>query len=164
MFLIKKDGSIHCSRGDTGTINFKMAQADSNGFIKYVENDQKVYWYDDFNNVLYNNSYEIDRNTNINDLSMQFVDFSANDEIKLNIYELKGYTLNPLLTKIIEVPDITDNVDIILTGEDTTLGEQINAPNPLWYDITLNEVNTLVCYNEHGAKEFILYPAKGVEE
>ena len=55
-------------------------------------------------------------------------------------------------------------IDIVLTGEDTTLGEQINAPNPLWYDITLNEVNTLVCYNEHGAKEFILYPAKGVEE
>ena len=164
MFRITKNGQIHCSRGDDGTINFKMAEADSNGFIKYLDNEQNIYWYDSHNNILYDNQYEIDRNTSIYTLSMVFVNFSPNDEILLNIYELKGYALNPLLSKTVTVTEETDNVDIYLSSEDTTLGEQINAPNPLWYDITLNGTNTLVCYNEYGAQEFILYPAKGAEE
>ena len=163
MFLIKKDGSIHCSRGDVGTFQFKMAEADANGYLKYLDTDDNIYWYDTHNNVLYDNQYEIDRNTNINTLTMQFVNFNQNDEIKFNIYELKGYTMTPLVSKTIQVAEETDSVIISLTASDTTLGEQINAPFPFWYDITLNGVNTIVGYNEYGAKEFILYPAKGVE-
>lgn len=164
MFRITKDGQIHCSRGDTGIINFQLALTDNNGYIKYTDTDSNIYWYDVYNNVLYDNSYEIDRNTNINTLTMELVNFNANDEIKFNIYELKGYNLKPLLTKTIQVESTTDSVEISLSESDTTLGGQINAPFPFWYDITLNDTNTIVCYNEHGAKEFILYPAKGVDD
>lgn len=163
MFKITRDGQIHCSRGDVGTFQFKMAEADANGYLKYLDTLDNIYWYDTHNNVLYNNQYEIDRNTNINTLSMQFVNFNQNDEIKFNIYELKGYTKNQLVSKTIPVAQETDSVIINLSTTDTSLGEQINAPLPFWYDITLNGVNTIVGYNEYGAKEFILYPAKGVE-
>lgn len=93
-----------------------------------------------------------------------FYIFKAGDQIKLNIYKKKGYSEDPLKIIITDITEECDHVDIYLTEEDTTFGNISNKPVTYWYDITLNDNQTIVCYNEDGAREFIQYPAKGVDE
>ena len=55
---------------------------------------------------------------------------------------------------------------ISLNKEDTTIGDIINTPIDYWYEVQLNpETNpqTIIGYDENGAKIFRLYP-EGVEE
>lgn len=52
-------------------------------------------------------------------------------------------------------------VDISFNSEDTRIGELINKPVTYWYEVELNpdnNGNTIIGYDEDGAKLFILYP------
>lgn len=120
MFKIE-NGTIHCSRGDKGTITLKLP----------VENTDEFY------------------------------KFKPNDKVKLNIYSKKGYNEEPLKTIETIVEEESESIEIQLTEKDTTFGEILNKKMIFWYDITLNENQTIVCFDEDGAKEFIQYPAKG---
>ena len=97
-------------------------------------------------------------------LSIVYYKFQAEDIIKLSIYEKNGYDKEALMTKTINVTEEAESVYIELTEEDTTFGKINNKPVTFWYDITLNDYLTVVCYDEDGAKEFIMYPAKGDDE
>ena len=68
------------------------------------------------------------------------------------------------MSKLYEVDTAGYDMALPLNEEDTTFGEIPNKATTYWYDITLNEDLTIVCYNEEGAREFIIYPAKGSEE
>ncbi len=164
MFKIEEK-TIHCSRGDAGTINFRLPMVDTKNFIKYVDNNSpaNIYWYDYFSKKLYDSNYE-ESDIDISTLTMVLYEFQVGDIIKFNVYEKRGYDKEPLLTKIIIVETVSDNVDIPLTESDTTFGELINKPTIFWWDISLNEDMTVIGYDEDAAKEFILYPAKGAEE
>lgn len=162
MFKIK-DSTIHCSRGDSGTIILKIPITDSNDYIKYEDSSQKIYWYDTKSKVLYDEDYN-EASVLIDSLSMVCYQFQIGDKITFNIYEKNGYNKEPLMTKEIEVEEVTDSVNITLAESDTTFGSPVNKETVFWYDITLNNNQTVVCYNEDGAKEFIEYPAKGVDE
>ena len=147
--MFKIDTStIHCSRGDTGTITLKIPYIDNNGYFKYLDGEDNVYWYDKSKKKLYDAYYE----------------FEVGDKVKFNIYEAKGYDSEPLVSKTIEVSSASYEVDISLYEADTTFGEISNKPITYWYDITLNNDLTVVGYNEDGAKLFIQYPAKGEDE
>lgn len=162
MFKIK-DSTIHCSRGDGGTIALRIPITDANDYIKYEDTSNNVYWYDAKNETLYNSDY---RNSSVekSTLSIVYYQFQVGDKITFNIYEKNGYAKDPLKTKEIVVSEETETVNISLTEEDTTFGNPVNKETIYWYDITLNSELTIVCYNEDGPKEFIVYPAKGVDE
>lgn len=162
MFKIKNN-SIHCSRGDGGTITLRIPITDVNDYIKYEDDNHNVYWYDVIKNKLYDSNYE-ETTISIDTLTMVLYEFVIGDEIKLNIYERNGYDKEPLKSKLVVVETEETSVDIPLTEEDTTFGTIPNKPITYWYDVTLNNNQTVVCYNEDGAKEFIMYPAKGDEE
>jgi len=164
MFKIKGN-TIHCSRGDSGTILLKVPYVDVNDYIKYEDNEvtPNVYWYDQKNEILYDADYE-ESSVSIDTLHIVFYEFQIDDKITFNIYERNGYDAEPLLSKDIIVETVANSVDIPLSEEETTFGDISNKPVTYWYDITLNEDATVVCYNENGAKEFIQYPAKGDEE
>lgn len=164
MFKIK-GSTIHCSRGDSGTILLKIPYTDVNGYIKYQDNEAtpNIYWYDKKNDVLYDADYE-ESSVSLDTLTMVLYEFQIDDRIKFNVYLKSGYDKEPLLSKEITVDTAGYSVDIPLTEEDTTFGNISNKAVTYWYDITLNDDNTVVCYNENGAKEFIQYPAKGGEE
>lgn len=164
MFKIKNT-TIHCSRGDCGTISLKVPFVDVNGYIKYEDNETtpNVYWYDKANNVLYDADYNVS-SVSIDTLHIVFYSFQIDDKITFNIYLKNGYDDEPMLSKDIIVETVSDSIDIPLTEEDTTFGKIYNKPTVYWYDITLNDDMTVVCYNEEGPKEFIQYPAKGDEE
>ena len=57
-----------------------------------------------------------------------------------------------------------DFVTFELTKEDTTIGELIAKPKTYQYDICVNEDQTILGYDDAGAKEFILYPEGSNDE
>lgn len=161
MFKIE-EGRIYVSRGDTIKINLTIPITDNNGYIKFLDSSGNIYWYDNSSDIIYNDVYtKVD--IDLSELMEQLYDFSANDVIKFNIYNKKGYTENPLKTKTVIISESTKTVSIELTDEDTTIGEESNSKTICWYDISLNDTTTIVGYDDNGAKEFIIYPAKGVE-
>jgi len=163
MFKIDKEFKIHCSRGDAGTITLKIPYIDNNGYLKYEDGSENVYWYDVARKKLYDEDYE-ESSVDLSTLTLQYYQFQVGDVIRFNIYEKKGYDQLPITSKDITIASATDECMIPLYEADTTIGEIENKPVTYWYDITLNEDMTIVCYNEDGAQEFILYPAKGDEE
>ena len=162
MFKIQ-NSTIHCSRGDTGTITLKIPYTDNHDYIKYMDENDNVYWYDTSKKILYDEDY-VESDEDLDNLTEQYYEFQIGDEIKFNIYERKGYDKDPLMTKTIVVDTAGDEVVIPLEEADTTFGEIPNKATEYWYDITLNEDLTIVCFNEEGARLFIMYPAKGSEE
>ena len=162
MFKIK-DSTIHCSRGDRGTVTLKIPIQDANGYIKYKDTSENEYWYNTKSKTLYDSNYE-ESSISLDTLSMVCYEFQEGDVVIFNIYEKNGYGKQPLMTKETKVTEATESVDILLTEEDTTFGSPVNKATIFWYDITLNDSITIVCYNEDGPREFIEYPAKGDEE
>lgn len=162
MFKIE-ESTIHCSRGDGGIIRLRIPFIDAKGYIKYEDNSRNVYWYDSKNRILYDNDYK-KSSVALDTLIAMYYQFTIGDIIKLNIYKKNGYTEEPLKTIIIKITEDSYYVDISLSESDTTFGEISNKAVVYWYDITLNDNQTVVCFNEDGAKEFIQYPAKGDDE
>ena len=89
--------------------------------------------------------------------------FSIGDTVELRVYEKKGLDKQPVLSKEITVSKAGETVDIELTAEDTKIGEMINKEKEYWYEIELNDNQTVIGYDEKGAKKLILYP-EGVEK
>ena len=87
--------------------------------------------------------------------------FKNGDKIQLRIFEKKNYE-KELLKKEVIITEETEEVVINIQEEDTKFCPNINKPNTYWYEISLNEVETVVGYDNDGPAEFILYPAKAV--
>lgn len=95
--------------------------------------------------------------------------FNVGDTITFGVYERNGFNKCPLLFKTIEIEKATDICHIELTKEDTTIGDLINREVEYWYEIQYNDNETVLGYDEDGAKIFMLYPEgkicnKGDEE
>lgn len=91
-------------------------------------------------------------------------EFSQGDIVRLKVFEKKNCA-NVVLQKDVEVTETTTTVGIILEKADTAIGEVISKPATYWYEVELNpETNpqTIVGYDENGAKIFKLYPEGGV--
>lgn len=85
--------------------------------------------------------------------------FKIGDKIRFRVFEKKDYN-NVVLDKKIIVDEESTEIDICISEEDSTIGETINKPQTYWYEISLNESQTIVGYDEDGPAEFILYPAQ----
>lgn len=83
--------------------------------------------------------------------------FNVGDVLKFSIVEKKNYN-NVLFQKEYTVETQSDTFDMPLTSEDTKIGNIISKPTTYWYEIEYNGNQTLIGYDENGAKEFILYP------
>lgn len=84
--------------------------------------------------------------------------FSIGDTVELRVYEKKRLDKQPVLSKEITVSKAGETVDIELTAEDTKIGEMINKEKEYWYEIELNDNQTVIGYDEEGAKVLMLYP------
>lgn len=87
-------------------------------------------------------------------------EFQAGEVVRLKIFEKKACE-NVVLQKDFPIEEATESVSLVLTEEDTRIGEIISKPVDYWYEIELNpESNpqTIVGYDEDGAKIFRLYP------
>ena len=83
--------------------------------------------------------------------------FKENDKVTLSIYEKKNLE-NLKLTKSVVVTTPGEYVELSLTSEETKIDDLINKPVEYWYELVLNDNQTIIGYDEEGAKIFKLYP------
>ena len=92
------------------------------------------------------------------ELTIEGYTFAAGDTIEFRVYERKGLDKLPVLTKEIEVKKEGTSVDLELTAEDTKIGDIKNKATEYWYEIELNDNQTIIGYDENGPKKLMLYP------
>ena len=86
--------------------------------------------------------------------------FEAGDIVRLNVTQKKNCA-RIMLSKDFHVQADAEKVEIILDENETKFGDVINAPTDYWYEFVLNPLDnpqTILGYDEDGAKIFKLYP------
>lgn len=86
--------------------------------------------------------------------------FAADDVVRIKVFEKKGCNC-VVLQKDFEATEGAESVDVVLTMDDTKIGEVISKPKDYWYEVELNPdtvPHTIVGYDENGAKVFRLFP------
>ena len=86
--------------------------------------------------------------------------FQKGDVVRIKVTEKKACE-NVMFQKDFVVEEETEQVEILLTEEDTKIGEVISKPTDYWYEIELNPFTnpqTIIGYDEDGAKIFKLFP------
>lgn len=86
--------------------------------------------------------------------------FEAGDILRFKVYGKKD-AATVVLQKDFPVAEPTESVEIWLTEEDTRIGGVISKPVDYWYEVELNPLTdpqTIIGYDEDGAKVFKLFP------
>jgi len=86
--------------------------------------------------------------------------FKAGEVVRIKVFEKKACE-NVVLQKDFPVEADTETVEILLLEEDTRFGGIISKPTDYWYEVELNPLNnpqTIIGYDEDGAKIFKLFP------
>ena len=92
--------------------------------------------------------------------------FVNGDVVRFSVCEKKNCA-NVLLQKDFFVEDDTEEVEIVLDGDDTKFGDVISKPTDYWYEVCLNpetDPHTIIGYDTEGARVFRLYPEAGEVE
>ena len=93
-----------------------------------------------------------------------FYKFKPEDIIRFTVKE-KYSDKNFLIRKDLSPDEEVESIDIILTKNDTTIGDLIDKPKKYVYDIAINEDDTVVGYGyDEGPRYFILYPEGSNDE
>lgn len=86
--------------------------------------------------------------------------FQPGDVVRMTVFEKKACNC-VVLQKDFPVVEETEFVDIFLNEEETRFCDLISKPTTYWYEIELNPLTkpqTIVGYDENGAKVFKLFP------
>lgn len=89
--------------------------------------------------------------------------FKVGDTVRFKVFKNKDCGC-VVLQKDVEIKTETTIVNVELTGADTRIGELIIKPTEYWYEVELNpdtKPETIIGYDEEGAKLFTLYPEGG---
>lgn len=163
--MFKIEGTtIKVTRGDHGVIDFFIPLKDKEGYLKYQDTDNNVYWYDLKNKKLYDSSYK-ESLVDINTLILQLHTFKIDDVIRFKVFKKKECNCVEI-QKDVTVEEEKTIINIILSKEDTKIGGLINKPVDYWYEIELNpdtEPQTVICFDDDGEKIFKLFP-EGAEK
>lgn len=86
--------------------------------------------------------------------------FKAGDVVRFAVFGKKDCS-EVVLQKDVAVEADTEEVAFLLESEDTKFGDVISKPVDYWYEVELNPntyPQTIIGYDENGAKVFKLYP------
>ena len=86
--------------------------------------------------------------------------FQPGDLLRIKVFGKKDCE-EVVLQKDFPVTEVTQMVQLYLSGEDTKIGEVISKPKDYWYEVELNplsEPQTIIGYDADGAKVFKLFP------
>lgn len=86
--------------------------------------------------------------------------FGVGETVQFRIFEKNGYGGEAILSKEITIDEETTIVPISLSSQDTMIGEDINSPVKYWYEISINEDNTVIGYDNAGPAILCLLPAR----
>jgi len=90
--------------------------------------------------------------------------FQPGDVVRFSVFERKDCS-KVVLQKDVTVTEETGLVEIRLTGEEMRIGPVISKPVEYWYEVEVNPETypqTIIGYDENGAKVFKLYPESEV--
>lgn len=90
--------------------------------------------------------------------------FKEGDVVRFKVFGKKNCD-DVVLKKDITVSEATSRVQIALDSDETKIGDVISKPTEYWYEVELNPdtyAQTIIGYDEDGAKIFKLYPEGGV--
>ena len=152
-----KNNRIALNRGDKGTIVIGRPVIDGNGYIKYIDGSGNIYWYDKAEDILYDGSYQ-KTSVSIATLTVVLDPFKNGDVIRFGVYGENEMDSAPYINKKVVVEGEQYYVNINLTSEDTKIGDYINEKTKYWWEVELNEEQTLIGFDEDGPKIFMLYP------
>lgn len=160
MFIIdRKTKTIHCTRGDHGAFNFNSPISDENGYLKYLDTDGNVYWYDATEKTLYDSNYQ-ESDVELKSLTLELYEFNTGDVVRFKIMKANKCE-SVLKSKDITIDEPTKSIRIVLEKGDTKLEGIISKPLDYWYEIELNPdttPKTILGFDKAGAKIFKLYP------
>lgn len=86
--------------------------------------------------------------------------FASGDIICFKVFGKKDCE-NVVLERRFDAIAGRDKCEIVLTKEDTSIGDVISKPVDYWYEVTLNpdtEPQTVIGYDDDGPKIFRLFP------
>lgn len=89
--------------------------------------------------------------------------FKVGDVVRFKVFGKKDCA-DVVLQKDVTVATETGEVEIALDGDETDFGEVISKPTDYWYEVELNpetHPQTIIGYDENGAKVFRLFPEGG---
>lgn len=92
--------------------------------------------------------------------------FLVGDIVRFKVFKNKDCGC-VVLQKDTEIKEQSTTVKVDLTKADTKIGEIISKPSAYWYEVELNpdtNPQTIIGYDEDGAKVFMLYPEGGDNE
>lgn len=92
--------------------------------------------------------------------------FPVGTVIRLKVFEKKNCA-SVVMTKDVTVTEATATVQMTLGEDDTRIGNVISKPVDYWYEVEMNPETasqTIIGYDEDGAKLFRLYPEGGGDE
>lgn len=90
--------------------------------------------------------------------------FKEGDVVRFKVFGKKDCE-DVVLKKDVVVGEATNLVQIALDSDETKIGDVISKPTEYWYEVELNPdtyAQTIIGYDENGAKVFKLYPEGGV--
>lgn len=90
--------------------------------------------------------------------------FKEGDVVRFKVFGKKDCE-DVVLKKDVVVGEATNLVQIALDSDETKIGDVISKPTDYWYEVELNPdtyAQTIIGYDEDGAKIFKLYPEGGV--
>lgn len=90
--------------------------------------------------------------------------FKEGDVVRFKVFGKKSCD-DVVLKKDITVSEATSRVLIDLGSDETKIGDVISKPTEYWYEVELNPdtyAQTIIGYDENGAKVLTLYPEGGV--
>lgn len=84
--------------------------------------------------------------------------FQTGDKVVFSVYSKGKMSDGAVLLKELIVDGEPQSIEITCTKEETKIGDLINKPVEYWYEIELNDENTVIGYDEDGPKKLMLYP------
>lgn len=90
--------------------------------------------------------------------------FPAGCTVTFAIVPKLGYTEGALLRKTVSVTSDTQEVEFLLTEEDTKIGDMIDKKVKYWYNVVVNDDITIIGSDENGEKVIIIYPEVGEDD
>ena len=92
--------------------------------------------------------------------------FKPGEVVRFKVTDKKACE-NVAFYKDFPITSETENVEILLTEEETKIGDVISKPTDFWYEVELNPFSnpqTILGYDDNGPKIFILFPEGGEQE
>lgn len=90
--------------------------------------------------------------------------FNEGESLNFRVTEKKN-TTNVMLEKGFPISETTEEVQIVLSSDETKIGEEISKPVDYWYEVEYidkyGHVQTIIGYDESGPKILKIFPEGG---